>query len=118
MYPHPCHAYNSYSIPFTEGIDVDLPESPPAAVQELALRGQTLKLDLVVIVHFLPNSLDFDAWVKTEETTHTVFPLQEDLMMVWVKEFLVSVCKNLLKEKIWKHWSSYQEIHALTIHSS
>ena len=58
---------------------MDLPKSPPAAVQELALRGQTLKLDLVVIVHLFPDTLDLDAWVKTEDTAYTVFPLQEHL---------------------------------------
>ena len=66
-------------LPFTEGIDLDISKGFPAAVQELAFRGQTLKLDLVVIIHLFPNTLDFDAWVETEDTTHTVFPMQEHL---------------------------------------
>ena len=52
-------------------------------MQVLALSGQALKLDLVVIVD-LPNTLHLDAWMQAEETAHTVFPLQENL---WGKPF-------------------------------
>ena len=66
-------------LPLAKSIDVDLPKSLLTAVQVLALSGQALKLDLVVIVDLLPNTLHLDAWMQAEETAHTVFPLQENL---------------------------------------
>jgi hypothetical protein len=63
-------------IPVTECIDVDITKCLSAAMQELALSGCTLKLDLVIIVDLLSNSLYFDAWMEFEDAPDTVLPLQ------------------------------------------
>ena len=72
---HKCINY----IPITECINLDVSKRFPAAVQELALSGSTLKLDLVIIVYLLSNSLHLDTWVESEDASHAVLPLQIDL---------------------------------------
>ena len=66
---------NYYVVPSAKGIDVDVPKCLSAAVKILSLSGQTLKLDLVIVVDLLPHTLHLDAGVKAEETANTVFPL-------------------------------------------
>ena len=61
--------------PFTESIDVDITKLLFAAVEELPLSGQALKLDLIVIVHLLPNCLHFDVRMKAENAPNTVLSL-------------------------------------------
>ena len=60
----------------TIDVDVDILEGPLAAVKESTFKSQTLKLDVVVIVHFFPNYLHLDVRMETEYATLTVLPLK------------------------------------------
>ena len=62
--------------PVTVDVDIDFPKRPLAAVKELSLGGYTLKLDLIVIIHFLSHCLYLDVRVETEYAPHTVFLLK------------------------------------------